>query len=125
MKLFEKLRWLPTESPTPGTADVSANSCVPPTFGGATPGTRSATSRKLRPLRGIVPISAWKTVLAIWLRPASSTVAWAATSTVASTVLSDRDMGSSYAEPSVSVRRRAASAKPSSCTTISYDPTLR
>ena len=28
MKLFERLRWLPTEMPWPGTADVSANSCV-------------------------------------------------------------------------------------------------
>ena len=28
MKLFEKLRWLLTEMPCPGTAEVSANNCV-------------------------------------------------------------------------------------------------
>ena len=28
MKLFERLRWLPTDRLTPGTADVSGNSCV-------------------------------------------------------------------------------------------------
>ena len=52
MKLLEKLRWLPTESPAPGTADVSANSCVLPMLVGDTPGTSSARSRKLRPFSG-------------------------------------------------------------------------
>lgn len=50
--LLEKLRWLPTDKPTPGTADVSANSCVLLMLGGATDGASSATSRRLRPLSG-------------------------------------------------------------------------
>ena len=39
MKLLEKLRWLPTEMPLPGTAEVSAKSCVLATLVGETPGT--------------------------------------------------------------------------------------
>ena len=34
MKLFEKFRWLPTEIPCPGTADVSAKSWLLPVFVG-------------------------------------------------------------------------------------------
>ena len=75
MKLLEKLRWLPTEMPWPGTADVSANSCVLPTLVGDTPGTSSARSRKLRPFIGRFLTSACEIVPAIWLRAASSTVA--------------------------------------------------
>ena len=52
MKLLEKLRWLPTERLTPGTADVSGKSCVLATLVGETPGTSSARSRKLRPFSG-------------------------------------------------------------------------
>ena len=52
MKLLDKLRWLLTEMPWPGTADVSAKSCVLAVLVGDTPGTRRARSRKLRPLRG-------------------------------------------------------------------------
>ncbi len=52
MKLFEKLRWLPIDRPCPGTADVSAKSCVLPMFVGDTPGTSRARSRKLRPFIG-------------------------------------------------------------------------
>jgi hypothetical protein len=52
MKLFERLRWLATEIPWPGTADVSGNSWVLPMFVGDTPGTSSARSRKLRPFIG-------------------------------------------------------------------------
>ena len=73
MKLLEKLRWLPTEMPCPGTADVSANSCVLPMLVGDTPGTSRARSRKLRPFIGSASTSACDTVPAIWLRAASST----------------------------------------------------
>ena len=65
MKLWEKLRWLPMEMPTPGTADVSANNCVELMFGGDTPGTRKARSRKLRPFIGRFATSACVMVPAI------------------------------------------------------------
>ena len=53
MKLFERLRWLPTEMPTPGTAEVSAKSCVPPpTLASDTPGASSARSSTFRPFSG-------------------------------------------------------------------------
>ena len=80
MKLFEKLRWLPTERPPPGTAEVSAKSCVLATLVGDTPGASSARSRKLRPLSGVVRTSGIDTVAAIWLRDVSITVASALTS---------------------------------------------
>ena len=81
MKLFEKLRWLPTEMPTPATADVSAKSWVLPTFGGDTPGTSSARSRKLRPFSGRCSTSRCEIVPAIWLRAASRTITGALTVT--------------------------------------------
>ena len=61
MKLFERLRWLPTDRLTPGTADVSGKSCVLATLVGDTPGTSSASSRKLRPLSGRLWTSACRT----------------------------------------------------------------
>ena len=73
MKLFEKLRWLPTEIPLPGTAEVSANSCVLGMLVGETPGTSRARSRKLRPFRGSALASTADTVPAIWLRAVSRT----------------------------------------------------
>ena len=85
MKLLDRLRWLPTEMPGPGTAEVSGKSCVPPTLVGETPGTRSARSRKLRPFRGRFWTSVCDTVAAIWLRAASSTVASPVTVTFVST----------------------------------------
>ena len=81
-KLFERLRWLPTEMVMPGTAEVSGNSCVLAMLAGATPGTSSATSRKLRPFIGSAATSVSDTVAAIWLRAASSTGVSAETSTV-------------------------------------------
>ena len=86
MKLLERLRWLPTDRPPPGTAEVSAKSCVLATLVGDTPGTSSARSRKLRPFIGRFRTSACDTVPAIWLRAASSTVASALTVTLASSV---------------------------------------
>ena len=85
MKLLEKLRWLPTERPPPGTADVSAKSCVLATLVGDTPGTSSARSRKLRPFIGRFLTSVCETVPAIWLRAASSTAACPVTVTLVST----------------------------------------
>ena len=58
MKLLEKLRWLPTEMPWPGTADVSAKSWLAAVLVGETPGISRATSRKLRPFRGRLCTSA-------------------------------------------------------------------
>ena len=51
-EVVRKVALAATESLTPGTADVSANSCVLPTLVGDTPGTSSARSRKLRPFSG-------------------------------------------------------------------------
>ena len=59
MKLLEKLRWLPTEMPWPGTAEVSAKSWLLPVLVGETPGISSARSRKLRPLSGRLRASVW------------------------------------------------------------------
>ena len=49
----------------PGTADVSGNSCVLAMLVGDTPGTSSASSRKLRPFIGSAFTSASETVAAI------------------------------------------------------------
>ena len=119
MKLLEKLRWLPTDRPPPGTAEVSAKSCVLATLVGDTPGTSSARSRKLRPFIGRLRTSACDTVPAIWLRAASSTVASALTVTLVSSVPTLSAIGSSNAEPTVSVSTRVASANPCSDTLIS------
>ena len=103
MKLFERLRWLPTDRPPPGTADVSANSCVLPTLVGDTPGTSSARSRKLRPFIGRLCTSACEIVPAIWLRAASSTVASPVTVTLRVEPATASVIGSSKADPIVSV----------------------
>ena len=83
MKLLEKLRWLPTEMPWPGTAEVSAKSWLLAVLVGETPGTSSARSRKLRPLSGSVRTSVCETVPAIWVRAVSSSSASAVTVTFA------------------------------------------
>ena len=124
-KLIERLRWLPTERPTPGTADVSAKSCVLLMLGVATPGARSAMSRNCRPLSGSALISRSDTVAAIWLRADSSTGVSAVTLTVEATPATSRVSGKSNAAPSVRVRRRRASAKPVIDAEISYGPTRR
>ena len=97
MKLFERFRWLATDSVTPGTADVSGKSCVLATLVGDTPGTSSASSRKFRPFIGRLRTSASETVAAIWLRAASSTVASAVTVTFVAIPLTLRVTGSSNA----------------------------
>ena len=84
MKLFERLRWLATERPLPGTAEVSAKSCVLGMLVGETPGTSRARSRKLRPFRGSAFASAEDTVPAIWLRAVSRAGASSVTVTVSS-----------------------------------------
>ena len=100
MKLFEKLRWLPIESPGPGTADVSANSCVLPTLVADTPGMSSARSTKFRPFIGRFLISACVTVPAIWLREVSSTISSPVTVTFVSTPPTASVIGRSNADPS-------------------------
>ena len=72
MKLFEKFRWLPTEIPWPGTADVSAKSWLAAVLVGDTPGTNSARSRKFRPLSGRSLTSVCVMVPAICVRAVSS-----------------------------------------------------
>ena len=106
------LRWLLTDSPTPGTADVSGNICVAGTLAGDTPGTSRATSRKLRPFRGRLPSSCSGIVPAIWLRAASRTVVSAVTTTPASTPASSSEIGSSKAAPAESVNAWVTSRKP-------------
>ena len=118
-KLFDRFRWLPTERLTPGTAEVSGKSCVLAIFAGATPGTSSATSRKLRPFIGKAATSASETVDAIWLRAASSTVESAVTVTVDAKPPTVRTIGSSYAAPAVSVSWRVTSRKPDKLATMS------
>jgi hypothetical protein len=112
MKLFERLRWLPTDRLTPGTADVSGKSWVLPTLVGDTPGTSSASSRKLRPFSGRLRTSISDTVPAIWLRAASRTVASPLTVTLVSTPPTASDTGSSNAAPTVSVSSRVTSLNP-------------
>ena len=116
MKLFDRLRWLPTDSPTPGTAEVSAKSCVLLMLGGATPGASSAMSRKLRPFSGSCSTSAAVTVAAIWLRADSSTGASACTVTLVATPSTASTNGISNAAPTDSAIRRCASLNPASCT---------
>ena len=116
MKLFDRLRWLPTEMPWPGTADVSANSCVLAVFVGDTPGTSRAMSRKLRPFIGSEATSCCGTVPAIWLRAVSMTGTTPVTVTAVSMPARSRVMGSSKAEPTVSVSSRVESLNPASDT---------
>ena len=125
MKLLEKLRWLPIETPWPGTADVSANSWVLAVLVGDTPGTSSARSRNCRPFIGSVWISSCDTVTAIWLRAASTIVASPVTVTSASKFPSVSITEMSNAEPTVSVRVRVGAENPCRCTVTSYGPTLR
>ena len=97
MKLLDRLRWLPTEIPTPGTAEVSGKTCVPPpTLVSETPGTSNARSRKFRPFIGRFLTSAWDTVPAIWVRAASSTVPSPVTVTLVSIDPTGKDTVSSY-----------------------------
>jgi len=51
-KELERLRCESTERPWPGTAYVSAKSCVAAVFVAETPGARRARSRKLRETKG-------------------------------------------------------------------------
>ena len=51
-EIVRRLRWLPTDRPPPGTADVSAKPVGCWRWSAATPGTSSARSRKLRPFTG-------------------------------------------------------------------------
>ena len=113
MKLLERLRWLAIEMPWPGTADVSAKSCVLPMLVGETPGMSSARSRKLRPFIGRLWTSACGTVPAIWLRAASSSVVSPETVTLVSSPASARTTGMSKAAPSEAFSIRVLSANPS------------
>src|SRR5205807_1188848 len=106
MKLLEKFRWLLVEIPCPGTAEVSAKSCVLAVLVGDTPGTRRAKSRKLRPFKGRLRTSVCEIVPAIWLRAASSTAASLLTVTLAEAAPTASSIGSSDAAPSVSVTGR-------------------
>ena len=119
MKLFEKLRWLPTDRPLPGTAEVSAKSCVLATLVGDTPGTRSARSRKLRPFMGSAFASVDETVPAIWLRAVSSVSASPVTVTFSSMPPTWSAMGSWNAEPALRDNARVTALKPCLVTTSS------
>ena len=110
-KLLEKLRWLATERPLPGTAEVSAKSWVLAVFVGETPGTRRARSRKLRPFIGSDRVSALETVPASWLRAASRTTASLSTVTLSARATS-RVTGTWNAAPAFTVIARAAGRKP-------------
>ena len=81
-KLFDRLRWLPTEMLMPGTADVSGNSCVLAMLVGDTPGTEQREFEEVPAVHGQRLTSASDTVAAIWLRAASSTAASAVTVTL-------------------------------------------
>jgi hypothetical protein len=118
-KLFERLRWLLTDSVLPGTADVSGKSCVLPTLAGATPGASSPMSRNCRPFSGTSRSSVSDTVAATWLLALSSIVAGAETVTLASSAPTASVTGSSNAAPTVSVSWNFASVNPSRCTEIS------
>jgi len=120
-----KFLWLPIESPCPGTADVSANSCVLPTLAGETPGTSNARSRKFRPLSGRLLASVCVTVAATWLRTVSSSGGSAATVTVVSSDATASAIDTSNADPMVSDTVRFASANPSRWMMTSYGPTFR
>ena len=125
MKLLEKLRWLPTEIPWPGTADVSAKSWLLAVLVGDTPGTTRARSRKLRPFSGRFCTSACDTVPAICVRAVSTTAACAPTVTVLCSPATVSSIASSNAEPTVSITGRIAWANPGWLTVTSYAPTLR
>ncbi len=119
MKLFEKLRWLPTEMPLPGTAEVSAKSWVLATLVGDTPGTSNARSRKLRPFRGRPLASVEETVPAIWLRAVSSAGASPETSMFSSIPPTSSAIGNWKAEPTFMVSERVTVLKPCLRTAIS------
>ena len=112
MKLLERLRWLAIDSPCPGTAEVSAKSCVLLVFVGDTPGTSSARSRKLRPFIGRFWTSVWRTVPAIWLRAVSSTWLSATTVTAVSIPAISRVIEISNADPALNTKVRAFSLNP-------------
>ena len=125
MKLLERFRWLAIESPCPGTAEVSAKSCVLFVFAGDTPGTSSARSRKLRPFIGRFWTSACGTVPAIWLRAVSSTWLSATTVTVVSMPATSRVIEMSTPEPALKTNVRALSLNPWSSALNSYGPIFR
>ena len=79
----------------------------------------NATSRKLRPFSGRLWTSAWDTVPAIWLRAASMSGASADTLTVVSRPPTRSVIGSSNADPIVTVTGRVASANPGRLATTS------
>ncbi len=120
MKPFERLRWLATEMPWPGTADVSANNCVLLVLVGETPGTSSARSRKFRPFIGRLWTSAWGMVPTIWLRAVSRASVSAATVTDVSRPATSRVMATSNADPALNASVRVESLKPGSCALSSY-----
>ena len=92
---------------------------------GDTPGTSSASSRKLRPFIGSAATSASATVAAIWLRAVSITGASAVTCTLDSTPASANEIGTSNADPASTVSVRVASLNPGIVTTRSYVPMRR
>ncbi len=118
MKLLERLRWLATDSPLPGTAEVSAKSCVLGMLVGETPGTSSARSRKLRPFIGSALASVACTVPAIWLRAVSSAGDSSVTVTVSSPPTASA-IGSWNAEPAFSDSGRLTLRNPCLATTSS------
>ncbi len=112
MKLLEKFRWLLTERPCPGTAEVSAKSWFDAVFVGETPGINKARSRKFRPLSGRLRTSVCGTVPAIWLRADSITGASETTVTLVACEPTGSENGRSNAAPTVSVTARMTSVNP-------------
>src|SRR5215469_6495472 len=118
MKLLEKLRWLLTEIPWPGTAEVSAKSCVLAVLVGETPGTSNARSRKLRPSKERFWTSLAEMVCAIWLRFSSSAGDVLVTLTVVSVPATDNVIGKWKSAPTVRTTAFFDSEKPGWLTSI-------
>ena len=113
MKLLEKLRWLPTEMPWPGTAEVSAKSWLLRGVGGRDAGNQQREIEKIAAVQ--------RQVADLGLRHGAGDLA--ARRLEHRRLAGDRDVGRrsiptasetgrSNAEPTVSVRVRVTSANP-------------
>jgi len=99
LKLFEKFRWLPTEMPCPGTAEVSGEELIAGRIGGGHSGNEQMRGQEIRPFRGSertrlaarYPQSGWRAV--------SRTVVSPVTVTLLSADATVSEIGSSNATP--------------------------
>ena len=113
MKLFEKLRWLPIEMPLP-----RHRRCLGEQLRAADV-RRGHAWHEQRQVEKVAPVHRQARrprpatpCPAIWLRAASRTVDSPTTSTVAATPASERVIGSSNADPTVTCTARVASVNP-------------